>query len=69
MDERLTVTIEVADGWPTPNHMRSAAAALDTLSPARYGDILRAVADAEDARFAAHGPAYVVRRRIARGDA
>lgn len=31
--------------WPTPNAMRSAAEALDRLSPAKYGDILRFVAD------------------------
>lgn len=31
--------------WPTPNAMRSAAEAVDHLSPAKYGDILRFVAD------------------------
>ena len=35
-----------ANGWPTPNHMRRVADALDVLTPAKYGDILRWVADA-----------------------
>lgn len=34
--------------WPTPNHMRSAADALDRLAIPKYGDILRWVADACD---------------------
>lgn len=50
------VTFTVGDGWPTPNACRRTADALDAITPARYGDILRAYADAEDARFAAHGP-------------
>jgi len=37
-----------ANGWPTPNHMRRTADALDVLTPAKYGDILRWVADACD---------------------
>ena len=36
-------------GWPTPNHMRSTADALDTLTAARYGDVLRWFADLADA--------------------
>ena len=39
-------------GWPTPNHMRSAADALDTFTPARYGDVLRWFADLCDAALA-----------------
>jgi len=35
-------------GWPTPAHMRRTADALDVLTPARYGDVLRWVADACD---------------------
>ena len=35
--------------WPTPNHMRRTADALDTMTPARYGDILRWFADLCDA--------------------
>ena len=34
-----------ARGWPTPNHMRRAADALDVLTTPRYGDVLRWVAD------------------------
>lgn len=36
-------------GWPTPNHMRRAADALDIFTPARYGDVLRWFADLCDA--------------------
>lgn len=32
-------------GWPTPNRMRAAADGLDNLTPARYGEVLRWVAD------------------------
>jgi hypothetical protein len=40
-------------GWPTPNHMRRAAEALDVLSiPAKYGDVLRWVADLCDSALA-----------------
>lgn len=35
--------------WPTPNHMRTIADALDKITPARYGDILRWFADLCDA--------------------
>ena len=52
----LSVTFDVGYDWPTPNHCRSAADALDRLTPARYGAILRAYADAEDARHNQHGP-------------
>ena len=34
--------------WPTPNNMRQTADALDALTAARYGDVLRWVADACD---------------------
>ena len=34
--------------WPTPMHMRMAAEALDILTPAKYGDVLRHVADLID---------------------
>lgn len=37
--------MRVAREWPTPNHMRQVADALDTLTPARYGDVLRWFAD------------------------
>jgi len=37
--------MRVAREWPTPNHMRKAADALDALTPARYGDVLRWFAD------------------------
>lgn len=41
-------------GWPTPHHMRRTADALDQLTrPARYGDVLRWVADLCDAALAA----------------
>ena len=39
-------------GWPTPNHMRRIANALDAFTPARYGEVLRWVADACDAALA-----------------
>ena len=32
-------------GWPTPNHMRRIADAIDQFTPAKYGDVLRWVAD------------------------
>lgn len=35
--------------WPTPNHMRRVADALDIMTPAKYGDVLRWVADMVDA--------------------
>ena len=54
-DER-EVRFEVGKDWPTPNNCRRTAALMDELNPARYGDILRAYADAEDARFEQHGP-------------
>lgn len=38
-------TFRSSQGWPTPNSMRKAADALDTLSPPKYGAILRFVAD------------------------
>ena len=53
------VSFEVRYGWPTPNHCRRVAEALDEITPARYGDILRAYADAEDVRFAEYGPIRV----------
>ena len=28
-------------GWPTPNHMRRIAGALDEITPAKYSDVLR----------------------------
>lgn len=37
-------------GWPTPNHMRKAADALDMLVYPKYGDILRWVADQCDGK-------------------
>ena len=40
------------NGWPTPMHMRRAAEALDNFTPAKYGDVLRWVADACDAAIA-----------------
>ena len=41
-------------GWPTPMHMHRVAAALDVLAAgARYGDVLRWVADACDAALEA----------------
>ena len=43
--------MRVARGWPTPNHMREAADALDILVIARYGDVLRWVADRCDERI------------------
>jgi hypothetical protein len=61
MSAATSVTFEVGD-WPTPNHCRSAADALDALSYAKYGDILRAYADAEDARSEAHGSIRVCRQ-------
>lgn len=51
-----TVTFPVSVGWPTPDHCRRTADGLDAIGPARYGDILRTYADAEDARFAQYGP-------------
>ena len=43
--------MRIERGWPTPNGMRRAAEALDHLTPAKYGDILRWIADACDARL------------------
>lgn len=38
--------LRVERGWPTPMHMHRVADALDALTlPARYGDVLRWVAD------------------------
>ena len=37
--------IRVAREWPTPNHIRHAADALDIFTPAKYGDVLRWFAD------------------------
>ena len=37
--------LRILHNWPTPNHMRRAADALDIFTPARYGDILRWAAD------------------------
>lgn len=54
--ENMLARIAVQNGWPTPNNCRRIAASLDMMMPARYGDILRAYADAEDRRFAQHGP-------------
>lgn len=42
--------MRVAKGWPTPNHVRQCADALDILTPARYGEILRWFADRCDER-------------------
>lgn len=58
------VTFIVGDKWPTPTSIRRVADALDAITPARYGDILRAFADAEDSRFAVHGPVEAIRRRV-----
>lgn len=49
-------------GWPTPNAMRTAARALDLLAFARYGDVLRWVADLCDESLDATSP-----RRKAKG--
>lgn len=62
----LTVAFRVGEGWPTPNHCRRVADALDAITPARYGDILRAYADAEDARCDEHGPFLVARGPVGR---
>jgi hypothetical protein len=44
--ERLDLdALRIALEWPTPNHMRRTADALDSLTPAKYGDILRWFAD------------------------
>ena len=37
--------LRTAQGWPTPDHLRRTADALDELTPARYGDVLRWFAD------------------------
>jgi len=45
-DERTDFdAMRVVRGWPTPNHMRRTADALDNLTFAKYGDILRWFAD------------------------
>jgi hypothetical protein len=44
----VTETLRRERQWPTPNHMRRAADAIDALTPARYGDILRWLADCCD---------------------
>jgi hypothetical protein len=54
MGEPRTSTLDmerlrIERGWPTPNHMRHAADALDMLLYPRYGDVLRWVADRCDA--------------------
>jgi hypothetical protein len=60
--DALTVMFEVGEDWPTPNNCLRIADALDAITPARYGDILRAYAHAEDARFDRHGPVEPIRR-------
>lgn len=55
------VAFPVEDDWPTPNNCRRTAAALGEITPAKYGQILDAYADAEDARFARHGTIREVR--------
>ena len=46
MTERIDFdAMRVAREWPTPNHMRKAADALDLLTPAKYGEVLRWFAD------------------------
>jgi hypothetical protein len=45
--------MRVQRGWPTPNHMRHAADALDQLVIPKYGDVLRWVADLCDSKEAA----------------
>ena len=42
-------TMRVERGWPTPMHMRRIADAIDVFTPAKYGDVLRWMADACDA--------------------
>jgi hypothetical protein len=50
----LTEALRMEKGWPTPMHMHRIADWLDAaLLPARYGDVLRWVADACDADLAA----------------
>lgn len=45
MADNAFETLREDRGWPTPNHMRTTADSLDGLTVARYGDILRWVAD------------------------
>jgi len=49
MTKNATEALRLSLGWPTPNHMRRAAQALDLLTSAQYGDVLRWVADMCDA--------------------
>jgi hypothetical protein len=62
--DALTVSFEVGNNWPTPNNCLRIADALDALTPAKFGDILRAYAHAEDARFHQHGPVEAVRKSL-----
>ena len=45
-----------ARGWPTPINMRRVADALDSLTPARHGDVLRWFADLCDAALTEAAP-------------
>lgn len=60
---QVEVRFEVGEQWPTPNSCLRTADALDAITPARYGDILRAYAHAEDRRFDEHGPIESIRSR------
>ena len=51
-----SVTFKVGHNWPTPNNCIRVSEAMDKMMPARYGEILRAYAAAEEARFTKHGP-------------
>lgn len=44
-----TISVRVTEGWPTPNHVRRAADAIDAISIPKIGAILRAAADGIDA--------------------
>jgi hypothetical protein len=36
------------EGWPTPNHLREAGDALNQICAARYGSVLKAIAELLD---------------------
>ncbi len=56
-------------GWPTPNHMRRTADALDVFTPAKYGGVLRWFADLCDAAPTESGYSVVPTSRLAAAEA
>jgi hypothetical protein len=62
VEREEVVSFPVGKGWPTPNNCLRVADALDAMTPARYGDILRAYAHAEERRYGIErGPVKALR--------